>query len=280
VSRLGDDSDGRARSVPERRSMTSHDGEITEPRTISKAVFEVLVFAMMLVLVVVEVIATSAVCLALGLRAGSGLVGGLGVLNLVLARVFVDGILKRLGLSRSGKTLEVRGRTVATAEGEVDDDETVEVRCPSSYVRGLGLMCLGICLVVALILAVVPHEKMTGVGSAYALLALFGLGAGYCLYEARWGRPQAWADATGITGYPVGFHSRRRLIPWSDVATCEIETYHDTFGKPVIVRPILKDWNGQALLTLNLLYTKMEDQERLVKFIKAKLPKPKLDYWE
>ena len=35
---------------------------------------------------------------------------------------------------------------------------------------------------------------------------------------------------------------------------------------------------------LHLLYTKMEDQERLVNYIKAKLPKPKPmsedDFWE
>ena len=125
-----------------------------------------------------------------------------------------------------------------------------------------------------------PHDRAKGIGSAYALVGFFGLGAGYCLYEGRWGKPQAWADGSGITGYPVGFHFRRRFVPWSDVATCEIETYYDTFGKPVIVKPILKGWNGEPLLALNLLYTKWEDQERLVKFIKAKLPKPKADLWE
>jgi hypothetical protein len=64
------------------------------------------------------------------------------------------------------------------------------------------------------------------------------------------------------------------------VATCEIETYYDTFGKPVIIRPILKGCDGKDLMVLNLMYTKMEDQERLVKYIKAKLPKPKDDLCE
>jgi hypothetical protein len=85
---------------------------------------------------------------------------------------------------------------------------------------------------------------------------------------------------SGVTGYPVGFHARRRSVPWSALATCEIETYFDTFGKPIIIRPVLKGCDGEALLTLNLLYTKMEDQERLVKYIKAKLPKPNDDFWE
>ena len=64
------------------------------------------------------------------------------------------------------------------------------------------------------------------------------------------------------------------------MATCEIETYDDTFGKPVIIRPILKGWNDENLMVPNLMYTKIADRERLVKYIKAKLPKPKDDLWE
>jgi hypothetical protein len=251
--------------------MTSDDGTAREPRAISKAAFECLVFVMIVVLAITERIAASAVGRTLGLRIEGGWIGGLTVLNMVLARVAVDGILKRFGLSRSGKTLEVRGRTVAFPEGEVADDEVVEVRCPPSVITGLGVACLIFCLIIALILVAVPHGRMEGIGWAYALIAFFGLGAGYCLYEGRWGRPQAWADASGVTGYPVG---------WSALATCEIETYFDTFGKPVIIRPVLTGCDGEALLTLNLLYTKMEDQERLVKYIKAKLPKPNDDFWE
>jgi hypothetical protein len=90
----------------------------------------------------------------------------------------------------------------------------------------------------------------------------------------------SWPAPSGVTGYPVGFHARRRSVPWSALATCEIETYFDTFGKPIIIRPVLTGCDDEALLTLNLLYTKMEDQERLVKDIKAKLPKPNDDFWE
>jgi hypothetical protein len=260
--------------------MTPYDGTATEPRAISKAAFRCLVFVTMVLLAVTEAVAASAVGWALGFRIEGGWIGGLAFLNLVLSRVAVDGILKRFGLSRSGKTLEVRGRTVAFPEGEVADDEVVQVRCPPSFLTGLSVACLMCCLLIALILVAVPHGRMEGVGWAYALIAFFGLVAGYCLYAGRRGRPQAWADASGITGYPVGFHARRRSVPWSAVATCEIETYHDTFGKPVIVRPTFKGCDGEALLTLNLLSTTMEDQERLVKYINAKVPKPKEDFWE
>ena len=79
-----------------------------EPRTISKVTFGVLVFGMLVLLVVAEAIAVLTVGRALGLRTEGSLVGGLTVLNPVLARLFVEAILKRLGLSRSGKT-PVRG---------------------------------------------------------------------------------------------------------------------------------------------------------------------------
>jgi hypothetical protein len=260
--------------------MTSDDGTATEPTAISRAAFRCLVFVTFFLLTVTEAVAAKAVGWAFGFRVEGGWIGGLAFLNLILARVAVDCILKRFGLSRSGKTLEVRARTVAFAEGEVDDDEVVDVRCPPSFLTGLSVACLMCCLLIALILVAVPHDRMEGVGWAYALIAFFGLMAGYCLYAGRWGEPQAWADASGVTGYPVGFNARRRSVPWSAVATCEIETYYDTFGKPVLVRPTLKGRDGEALLTLNLMYTKMEDQERLVKYIKARLPKPKEDFWE
>jgi len=260
--------------------MTWDEETASEPRTVSKAAFEGLVFVTIILLSITETVAALAVGRALGFRIEGGWIGGLSVLNIVLARLAVDGIFKRFGLSRSGKTLEIRGKTVAFPEGEVADGETVEVRCPSSLITGLGVMCLAICLIIALVLAVADHGRMKGVGWAYALVVFFGLGAIYCSYERRWGKPQAWADSSGIWALPVGFHMRARFVPWSQVATCEIETYHDTFGKPVIVRPILKGADGKPLLTPNLLYTRFEDQERLIKYIRARLPKPKVDLWD
>ena len=260
--------------------MTRDDRMEGEPRTISRWTFECLVWMTTFMLGFTETIAALMVGRALGLAMPGGGVAGLVVANLVLARVVVDGILKWFGLSRSGKTVEVRARTVASPEGEVEDGETVEVRCPRSFIVGLGVMFLAACLVILLILAAVPHDRMEGVGWAYGLLVFFGIMAIHCFYELRWGKPQAWADSSGIWALPVGFHLRARFVPWSEVATCEIETYHDTFGKPVIARPILKRADGKPLLTPNLLYTRFEDQERLIKYIRAKLPKPKVDLWD
>ena len=252
-----------------------------EPRTISKGVFGCLVFVTTVVLIVGESIVAGIAGRALGIRLGRAF-GGLAFLNIVLARVLVDAALKRRGLSRSGMTREIQGRAVAVAvaEGEVADDETVEVRVNQSYVTGLGVMCFAFGLFIALILVLVPNNQMTGVGSAYVLIACFAIGGGYCIYEGKWGKPQVWADASGITGYTYKNQFRRKFIPWADVATCEIVTSFDTFGKPWIIRPILKGFDGEEIMTVNLTSTKFEDQERLVTYIKAKLPKPKDDFWE
>lgn len=251
-----------------------------QPRTVSKFAFGCLSRALFVLIMLIELTVSTVLSRRLGVRLDTGWLGGLGILNLVLAKVAADDILKLMGLSRSGKTIEARGRTVVLPEGEIDDDEVVEIRYPSSLITGLGVTCLAIALLIGLMLIAIPHDQMTGVGWAYGTIGLLGLGAGYFFYERRWGTPQARADSTGITGLPVGFHMRSRFVRWSDVATCEIETYYDTFGKPVIVRPILKGCDGESLMALNLMCTKMEDQERLLKYIRAKLPKTKDDPWE
>lgn len=251
-----------------------------QPRTVSKAAFGCLSWTLFFLILLTELVVTTVLMRRWGVRRDGGWIGGLGMLNLVLAKVAADSILKLMGLSRSGKTVEARGRTVVYPDGEIDDDEVVEVHCPSSFITGLGAACLIFCLVIVLILVAIPHDRMEGVGWAYVLVGVFGLSAGYCFYERSWGTPQVRADSSGITGLPIGFQFRRRFIPWSDVATCEIETYFDTFGKPFIIRPILKGWDGKPLIVLCLQFTKMEDQVRLVKYIKAKLPKPKDDFWE
>ena len=250
------------------------------PTTISKAAFGCLSWAMFFVIVIAEFAVAIPVSLALGVRFEGAWLGGLAFPNLILSRLAADAILKLMGRSRSGKTVEARGRTVALAEGDVGEHGVVEVRCPGSFITGLGVACLIFSLLIAVIVIMTPLDRVKGLGSACALIGFFGLGAAYCLYEGRWGKPQAWADSSGIAGYPVGFYFRRRFVPWSDVATCEIETYYDTFGKPVILMPILKGWNGEPQMTLNLMYTKLEGQERLVQCIKAKLPKPIDDYLE
>ncbi len=245
--------------------------------TVSKGTFELVVFVLILTFAIAE--------MALGLAIGrvfrhpfnGGMIGGLFLLNLVLARATADRIFRRMGMSRSGKTLEVRGRTVALPEGEVADDEVVEVHCPRSFVRGFLVLCVVICLAMSFILVFIRPSLGDAV-IVWLLIGTFGA-FGLCVWwDGK--TPQVRADASGILGYPFGMHSRRKFVPWSEVATCEIETYYNTFGSIAIIRPILKDSAGRELIGLNLLYTQPDDQQRLVKYIQAKLPKTKEDFWE
>lgn len=257
--------------------MVSVDEQASGPSTISRPAFECLVVVMTVVLVVAELAGAWAVCTALGFRIDADPRGGVFFLNWILARVAVDGILRRFGLSRSGKTREVRVATAASPEGETDDDEVVEVRIANATIRlALCGYLLGAALPAALFIGSPRPDAGTTI-LGIAMIGFFTLGAINIWWDRK---PQIWADRDGLTGYPIGLHLRRRFIPWSAVAACEIETVFDTFGKPVIVWPILKGWHGETLITLNLAYTRPEDQERLMKYIRAKLPKPKPDPWE
>lgn len=258
--------------------MTSDEATLEEPRTISKAAFETLVVLTFLVLTIGEMAIAVALSRALKSRFDKSTIGpALLFPTLILSRIAVDRVLRRFGLSRGGKTMERRGRTVAAPEGDVDDDEVVEVRFSRSFARFLFWGSLAVCVFLGVGLTLGPRQEPWVAVMGYILIAFFGLGLLNFLFDRK---PQAWADRDGITGYTTGHQIRRRFVPWSEIASCEIETFYDTFGKPVLIRPILKGWNGEPLMPLYLLYTSMEDQERLVKYIKARLPKPKDDFWE
>jgi hypothetical protein len=162
-----------------------------QPRTVSKAAFGCLSWTLCLVIMIAEIAVALTVSRGLGVRIEGGWIGGMAFPNLILAKVAADGILKLMGLSCSGKTIEARGRMVAFPEGEIDDDEVIEVRCPSSLILGLSVAFLICCLLIILLLAAIPHRQMEGIGWAYALLGFFGLGAVYFLYEGPVGEAAA-----------------------------------------------------------------------------------------
>ena len=256
----------------------SSDGKVASGlHTVSKMAYVLLAFA----LTTGAALATILASWVTGVRLEGYVSSGLVVVDVLLGTLGADAILRRLGLSRSGKTVEVRGRTTAFHAGGVDHGQVVEVRIPRPFLVKLGVVCLGLCLAFSLPLATAPRGALRDIRAlAYLLVTVTGLGALNCFYEARWGKPNARADGVGMTGYTLGRRRRRRFVAWSDVATCEIETCYDTFGKPYLVELTLRGGDGRALLTPDLLYTSPVDQDRLVKFIKARLPKTKVDVWE
>lgn len=252
------------------------------PRTVSKAGYFSLWITLCVVFQFVELASSSAISRSLGVRHDSSWAAGLGYLNVVLAKVAADRILKRMGLSRSGKTVERRGRA-APLTCEDDDDEVVVVDLSPSTRKKLGVLGLIACLLIVPGMAAVTQGVFPDLRWTLPLLAFLEFIFAYGCYDCWWGQPRCRADRFGIMGYPTGPTVRRRFVPWSDVAICEIVARYDTFGKRMAVWPVLKGRDGKTLLALDLQLISLEDQERLVKYIRTKLPKPKDeldDFWE
>jgi hypothetical protein len=250
------------------------------PTTASRTTFACLVLSLFLVCALAEYPLAVTAAGSRGPRSGLW-IGWLALFSLSSCWLAAEAIFKLLGISRSGKTIEVRGRVAGLTEGATDDSEVVEVRI-SGWSRWVIwsqiVFVLLICLGMILILVLVPHSKMKGVGYAYGILAFFCSGIFFLVWLKD--HAIARADASGILGHPDGLHFRRKFVPWSEVALCEIHTYYDTFGSPRLLVPILRGWRGQELISLNVSGTRFRDQERLVKYIRAKLPKSRDDFWE
>jgi hypothetical protein len=93
-------------------------------------------------------------------------------------------------------------------------------------------------------------------------------------------RPLIRADASGLLGFTGGLGVRQKLVPWSDIASCEIITLYDPWGEATLAAPVLKDIQGRKLVARYFPNVAKPDQERLIKFIKAKLPKTVVDPWD
>ena len=249
-----------------------------EPRSVSKATFGCLKFSLMVLFAVTANLAVICLASAWGTRVQPGWMGGLAVLYMVLSHVAADKILKLFGLSRSGKVVEVRSRSPFESDDDAQSGDIAEARLSSGMITFLliGLPVMGLFLLASPLVIGEEAGVMRWLGLGMGVF--FMVGFVHVLRDRK--NPQARADAEGVTGYPSPRAMRRVFVHWSDVLTCEIQTIYDTFGKPGLLRPILRGHNSENLMELNLLQTPMAEQERVVKFIKARLPKPQVDPWE
>lgn len=199
----------------------------------------------------------------------------LGASNLVLVFIGAVRIFKWLGYSRSGKTRETQSRMLAKSEGYIENGEVIEIRGPESVTRQALLLWLFAWLLFAFALFLAHGSMMVIIALILGMLGTFRLWLSYISngYQVR-------ADSQGILGLPVGFHFRRRYVPWSDIESCEIVTYYNTFGDPTRILPIFKDRLGTKVLSLDLSLVMPSDRDRLVKYIKAKLPKSPVESFE
>ncbi len=182
-----------------------------------------------------------------------------------------------LGMSRGGSSVETWNRILAKPDGFVADNELVEFK-ESQLTNTFAFVFLYLFSMFFLLLGVGSH--LAGVHPVqlifwYVSAGFFG---GYAIQLlSAWDGCWVRADRRGVFGYPARYAIRRRLLPWSEIATCDIITCHNPFGTPYLIVPVFKDELGRKLMTLSLYGVPMECQMRLVKYIKAKLPKSRID---
>ncbi len=249
-----------------------------EPRTVSKATYNCLTFSLIVLFAVAANVAAISLSITWGVRFEPGWVCGLGILYIVLSNLAADKILKLFGFSRSGVAVEVRSRAPLGSDDDARIGDVAEARISSGMMTFLlfGTPLMGIFFLASPL--VLKEEQSVLRWVSVGMGVFFLVGFAHILWDRK--NPQARADAEGITGYHSYRAMRRVFVPWSDVWTCEIQTIYDTFGKAILLRPILRGHNGETLMQLNLLQTPMVEQDRIVKLIKSKLPKPQVDPWE
>lgn len=212
------------------------------------------------------------------MRRGPGVVAGAFIGIMVgLAPHLTNLIFRQFGLSTYGRASVVRKRTEVFAEGHRDESKSVEV-----YVsREWTILILVVSPLMALFCGAAgwkltePAMKYTAWGfAAFSIWATL-----YAISSFYW--PLARANADGVLGYEWGIRGAiSKFVPWSDIASCEIETFTDFHSGASLSRPILRNRDGSTLLRLDLRYTRPKDQEALVRYIQERLPKTVLDPWD
>jgi hypothetical protein len=181
-----------------------------------------------------------------------------------------DNRLARRGQWRYGRTVHL---TKSTFPLHFDPLQSTETRVELWSTRWFIPICLTLVSFVGFVIFY-QHGSQTpypagGLIIPFLLLviALFLLGRGLV------GRPRAWADADGITGYHRGFLPlTRKFVPWMKLDTCVVEAKTNRFGKLYLSTPTLRDPAGKRLIKLNLAGTSSIDQQRLIDMIQSKLP--------
>ncbi|WP_337173250.1 hypothetical protein [Paludisphaera sp.] len=248
-----------------------------EPRAISEKDYRRLVFLLSGLIALGTTIASREVARLCGARINGGSLAGMTLLYLALARNLAEHILRRRGLTLRGTAVEIYARSPSEPAMNVGAMERVEARLPNERLR---LLLIGAPFWSLFLLA---GGWFLFEGDPWLRRLSFGMSAFFlvCWIVSilDYGKPLAWVDAEGVTGYPSQRMLVRRFVPWSDVYRCEVETSYDTFGEPFLPRPILKGRGGETLMKLHLACAPMDEQERIVEAIKARLPETEVDAW-
>ncbi|WP_422931742.1 hypothetical protein [Singulisphaera sp. PoT] len=255
-------------------------GVIRKPHRIwSHIIFCSMISAFITSLILIEVFAVGPIARSLGFRDKGDWPARLWMLNLAIAGGLTERIFKWMGHSQSGKVVEERKPTSLTPEGDVGDDEVAEVYLPRSQFMCLVIVCLFFCIPCYYATLDRPNLMAAEFWIATSLGVSLMLCAVFFSYPVWRKVPRARADSNGIS-YTSWWPFPRKFVPWSSVATCEITNHYNTFGDHFRTQLFLKGFDGQTLLKQDIAHCKPEDQERLVAYIRAKLPKLHEDLWD
>ena len=189
----------------------------------------------------------------------------------------VDRLFKKLGSSRSGDSVETRERAFGMSKAFAADGEVVEfVLERSTFKSKLGTLVLAFPCSLFLIYGFPNDPAWMLVGYVFAAFIIVQV----IRQVFAWDGCVVRVDERGVFGFPSRFALRRAQVPWSEIATCDIVTRHNTFGAPCLIVPVFRDEFGGKLISVDLQDAPMEYQERLVKDIKARLPKARVELGE
>ncbi len=182
-----------------------------------------------------------------------------------------DRLCRARGLSLSRNSIETWDRMVADRERFVAPFLAVEYAFnrPTVIVN----VCLSalICLLPTVLLVCLhTPDFVTSVIAIVSLVLFGGLGIQFVL---AWDGCQVRIDHEGVYGYPARLALFRKLVPWTEIASCDIVTRRDASGRIYLIMPVFRNDLGKKLMSLSLRLVPMDYQERVVRYIKTKLPK-------
>ena len=196
------------------------------------------------------------------------LFGMLSGLNLPISLAAYEWILKLCGKSRRGQLVEIQMCADCETSAPVGDVITVELAggFHRQYLTASVLMSAS-----ALALIFVAPESIR---TPFFWICVVAAPLNSIYFLALWirGIQKVRSDANQIQGYPSPRSLRWNFVSWVDIATCEILTRWDSAGNTTLVRPVFKDAYGATLMRLDLTGVAETDRNRLVKYIKVRLP--------
>jgi hypothetical protein len=222
--------------------------------------------------ILLEYAAAQFVCLSVGLRQPSlsDCYLMFGIPSFLVMGQATERVFRWFGRSLRRETREIWTWTDSPAERVAGNPDIIQIGISQACIQASSrcLRLLALASLVSLVLVLIGNTRDRT--PAYLILLLL-TASGAWSFSLR-ERCLLRADGTGMLGYHARFPVRRRFVPWCKIESCEIVCRYNMFGDCMAVRPTLRDVRGKDLLTLNLSLMEPADQDRLLGYLRSKLP--------